>query len=365
VFNNRAFHSFEFTNSSVSYSRTLPKFEKREDDELTAFLWKYADITSYKTMELHSGTIAELSRMPEYLYDTFLNLKKINQVSEINNYLKMVNRKLEVEGTFICCVETLEQRRERLAQNYQPAVFYLLCFFDFLVNRVLPKLLLTRKLYLSLAKSNNRALSLPETLGRMIYCGFRIITSKTINDLTYIVVKKEKEPLQVRPSSDGMLIKMNRIGKNGKVIKVYKLRTMYTFSEYLQKYVYETNSLKAGGKFKNDFRITRWGKVLRKYWLDELPMLINLLKGELKIVGFRPLTEHYLSLYNEKLAEIRSRIKPGLIPPFYCDLPKTFEEIMESEERYVQSYIENPFATDVKYFIQAMTNIFFRGARSS
>jgi lipopolysaccharide/colanic/teichoic acid biosynthesis glycosyltransferase len=365
VFNNRSFYTFEFTSKSISYSTALPKFERREDDELTAFLWKYADLTNYRTMELQSGTTAELSNMPEYLYNTFLNRKKINQVSGINNYLKMLNKKLEVEGTFVCCVETLEQRRKRLTQNYPASVFYLMFLFDFLINRILPKLKLTKKLYLSLFKSNNRAMSLPEILGRMVYCGFRIVTTKEINGLTYIVVKKETQPLKGNPSSDGMLIRMNRIGKDGKVIKVYKLRTMYSFSEYLQRYVYENNSLKDGGKFKNDFRITGWGRILRKYWLDEIPMIINLLKGELKIVGFRPLTEHYLSLYNEKLAEIRSHLKPGLIPPFYCDLPKSFEEIMQSEERYVKSYIEKPVYTDIKYFLQAFTNIIFRGARSS
>jgi len=50
-------------------------------------------------------------------------------------------------------------------------------------------------------------------------------------------------------------------------------------------------------------------------------MFYNLLKGEMKLVGVRPLTEHYFSLYRKKLQELRAKTKPGLIPPFYLDMP--------------------------------------------
>ncbi len=59
---------------------------------------------------------------------------------------------------------------------------------------------------------------------------------------------------------------------------------MHPYSEYLQEYILERNGLDKGGKFKGDFRITGWGKILRRYWLDELLMIINLFKGDLKIV---------------------------------------------------------------------------------
>ena len=65
------------------------------------------------------------------------------------------------------------------------------------------------------------------------------------------------------------------------------------------------------GKIKDDFRMTRWAKIFRKYWLDELPMLINLIKGDVKLVGVRPLSKHYLSLYSEEL--IQKRFKQYII----------------------------------------------------
>ena len=65
---------------------------------------------------------------------------------------------------------------------------------------------------------------------------------------------------------------------------------MDAYSEYLQHYVYEKNNLAEGGKMKDDFRISTLGRFFRKYWIDELPMITNLLNGDLKIVGVRPLS---------------------------------------------------------------------------
>ena len=146
---------------------------------------------------------------------------------------------------------------------------------------------------------------------------------------------------------------MNRVGKSGKSITVYKIRTMHPYAEYLQEYIYKVNELEKGGKFKNDFRVTTWGRVLRRLWIDELPMIINLLKGQLKLVGVRPLSQQYLSLYKRELVEERKKVKPGLIPPFYADLPKTLDEIMESEIKYLKAYKSSPFFTDLKYFFYA------------
>jgi lipopolysaccharide/colanic/teichoic acid biosynthesis glycosyltransferase len=161
------------------------------------------------------------------------------------------------------------------------------------------------------------------------------------------------------------LIKLPRIGKNGKTIWVYKFRTMHPYSEYIQEYVYKKNKLKSGGKIDNDFRISTVGKFFRKYWLDELPMLINLLKGDMKLIGVRPLSKHYMSLYDDELKELRIKTKPGLLPPFYVDMPKTLEEIQASEKKYLYAYLKNPLKTDFNYFFKIIKNILFKGKRSA
>ncbi len=125
------------------------------------------------------------------------------------------------------------------------------------------------------------------------------------------------------------------------------------------------NHLQEGGKFSNDFRVTATGGFMRRFWLDELPMIFNLLRGDMKIVGVRPLSKHYFNLYTDELKEKRTKIKPGLVPPFYADMPKSLEEIMDSENRYLDAYNKNPLRTDIRYFFKAFYNIVFKQARSN
>ena len=139
---------------------------------------------------------------------------------------------------------------------------------------------------------------------------------------------------------------------------------MHPYSEYIQDYVYAQNNLDENGKIKNDFRVTSWGRVFRKIWLDELPQLVNFVRGDLNLMGVRALSRHYFSLYPKDLQELRIRFKPGLVPPYYADLPKTFEEIVESERRYLQSKLQHSLRTDVIYFFRAWNNIVFKRARS-
>ena len=79
---------------------------------------------------------------------------------------------------------------------------------------------------------------------------------------------------------------------------------------------------------------------------------------------FRPLSPHYVSLYPRDLQEMRSQVKPGLVPPFYADMPKTFDEICDSERRYIEAYLERPLRTQWMYFWRGFYNTVFKGARS-
>ncbi|MFO7671915.1 MAG: sugar transferase, partial [Bacteroidales bacterium] len=143
------------------------------------------------------------------------------------------------------------------------------------------------------------------------------------------------------------------------------LRTMYPYAEFLQDYVHQQNHLDEKGKFKNDFRVAPSRAFLRKLWIDELPMLINLFKGELKVIGVRPLSEQYFRLYSKELQEKRVKNLPGLIPPYYADIPGTLEEIQESELRYLEAYEKHPMRTQIRYFGKAFYNILFKRARSA
>jgi lipopolysaccharide/colanic/teichoic acid biosynthesis glycosyltransferase len=139
---------------------------------------------------------------------------------------------------------------------------------------------------------------------------------------------------------------------------------MYPYSEFIQKEVFEENSLDNSGKIRNDFRVTIWGRFLRKYFLDEIPQIYNWLRGDINLVGVRAISKHYYNLYPKELQQMRINFKPGLIPPYYADLPKSFDEIVESELRYLQKKKEKPILTNLLYLGKAFMNIFFSGARS-
>jgi lipopolysaccharide/colanic/teichoic acid biosynthesis glycosyltransferase len=197
-----------------------------------------------------------------------------------------------------------------------------------------------------------------------VYSGFRILDLVVFDEVVYFAAVKDKGSAPEKELFYSLIFKMQRIGQGGKLIYVYKVRTMHPYSEYIQDFVYSLNGQGKGVKIKDDFRVASWGKILRKYWLDEIPMLINLLKGEIKIMGVRPLSRSMFNLYPPDLQELRISTKPGLVPPFYNDLPKSFDEVLDSERKYLLAYKRNPIKTDIKYFFKCMYNIFIKQARS-
>ena len=298
-------------------------------------------------------------------YNFLVNLHRINDIQRVNKFFEAVNSKLENNGIFIGKVETYSLRKVKLLKKYVFPLNYLIYIIDFILKRVFPKIPGFNKVYFAITKGRNRLLSRAETFGRLYSCGFVVEDEQLIDNDLYFVAKKTGEPLFPENPTYGPLVKLKRVGKDGKVFGVYKMRTMHPYSEYLQNYVYEKNQLQEGGKFKNDFRISTVGRLMRKVWLDEMPMFLNILKGDMKIVGVRPLSQHYFNLYNTELKEKRIKFKPGLVPPFYADMPKTLDEIMESEMRYLNEYEKHPLRTDIKYFFKAWKNIVFKRARSN
>jgi len=317
------------------------------------------------TAVLSTTTAFNISSLPEEKYTYIINLHKINDIKNLDEFIDAVNKKLEFKGYFFCCVETKDQRKSRLLKKIPPVLNYIFYTFDFIVKRVLPKLKFTRRLYFFLTRGENAVISRAEALGRLSRAGFKIKQESFIGNKLCIESRKYKDPLPQNENIYGPLIALPRVGRNGSMIKVYKLRTMHPYSEYIQDYVYRLHDLQDGGKFKNDFRITSWGAVCRKIWLDELPMLINFLKGDMKIVGVRPLSKQYFELYKKEVQVRRIKYKPGLIPPFYADMPSDLEGIQASEIKYLDEYDKHPVLTDFKYFWKSGWNILFKKARSN
>jgi lipopolysaccharide/colanic/teichoic acid biosynthesis glycosyltransferase len=210
----------------------------------------------------------------------------------------------------------------------------------------------------------NRVISKAEVFGRLNFCGYKVVAEKMIGSTLYFIAQKLNTISTEETPSYSPIVKLKRVGLDSKIINVYKFRTMHPYSEFIQKDVFEDQNLNPYGKFNSDFRITNWGRVLRKLWIDELPQLYNWIRGDVTLIGVRALSEHYLSLYPKDLQELRTKFKPGLIPPYYADMPKSFDEIIESERKYLERKKATPFSTDLIYFFEALVNILFRRARS-
>jgi hypothetical protein len=295
----------------------------------------------------------------------FANLHPVNDFRHLNTYFLNVHRKLTAGGYFVGCKNRFDDYHEQIYQKYPPLMARLIYSFYVFFRQILPGLPGIRCIYRLRPHGRNNVISKAELLGRLSFCGFTLVNVTELNGHIYYIVQKVKSPLLYRNPSQDLFIELKRIGYQGQVIRIKKLRTMYPYSEYIQDIVFSQNKLNRNGKIRDDFRVTEWGKIFRRLWLDELPQLINYFRGDLSLVGVRALSEHYFNLYPKDVQNLRIKTKPGLIPPYYADMPEDFDAIVESERIYLERKLKKPFTTDVLYFCKVICNIVFRKARSA
>ena len=292
--------------------------------------------------------------------------RPLHTVEKLNECLYTINWSMPQGGYLWCHSMTAALKLQLIMDRYPWGLSHIIAAAHYLWNRVCPKLKLTRGFYFMLTQGKNRTFNRVELLGRLSRAGFDVMDEQFRDGEFFIIARKQREPVDDAAPTGSPIIHLRRIGKNGQEIVVHKFRTMYSYSEYIQSYVYRYQNLDSGGKFKDDYRVNFWGKLLRRTWLDELPMVWNMLRGEIKLVGVRPLSRQYFSLYTPEMQTLRTRTKPGLLPPFYYEqhTPGTIDEVQESERRYLEAYLKAPFKTDWKYFWGIVGNIIFRRKRS-
>jgi lipopolysaccharide/colanic/teichoic acid biosynthesis glycosyltransferase len=129
-------------------------------------------------------------------------------------------------------------------------------------------------------------------------------------------------------SKGGIFYLQERIGKNGIPFKLFKFRSMAVGSD--------SKGLLTVGM--NDARITKSGQFIRRYKIDELPQLINVLKGEMSLVGPRPEVKKYVDLYTETQRKVLS-VKPGMTDLASIEFSHE-NEILETQENPEEYYIQ-------------------------
>lgn len=149
-----------------------------------------------------------------------------------------------------------------------------------------------------------------------------------------------------------------RVGRHGKKFKFYKFRSMVSNAEELLDQLKEKNE-KDGPvfKMKDDPRITRVGKFIRKTSIDELPQLFNILKGDMSIVGPRPSLPKEVSQYNDYQAQ-RLFVTPGLTCYWQASKKRDeipFDEWVDLDIKYI---LERSWLVDIKVIIKTFSAVF-------
>ena len=150
----------------------------------------------------------------------------------------------------------------------------------------------------------------------------------------------------IKISSTGpVFYRQTRVGRNNVDFKIFKFRTMHVNAD-------KKGLLTIGGK---DPRVTTIGFYLRKYKLDELPQLINVIKGEMSFVGPRPEVRQYVNLYSDSYKEVLN-VKPGITDLASIEFRNENEILLEQKDPY-QYYIDyimpKKLEINLKYIAQS------------
>lgn len=160
---------------------------------------------------------------------------------------------------------------------------------------------------------------------------------------------------------DSIFYTQNRIGKDGKLFKLYKFRSMIPNADAVLMELLENDpkikeEYTEKKKLENDPRITKIGKILRRTSIDELPQIINILKGDMSFIGNRPYLprekEDMMFYYNDIV-----KTKPGLTGYWQVNLRSrgTFEDRLKMEKYYSNNYNAK---MDIKIFFKTFTALF-------
>lgn len=162
--------------------------------------------------------------------------------------------------------------------------------------------------------------------------------------MLYITIRLE--------SKGGGFYKQLRVGRNGGDFYVYKFRSMRIGSD-------KQGLITVGGR---DPRITRVGYFIRKYKLDELPQLFNVLKGDMSLVGPRPEVRKYVDLYTEEQRRVLS-VRPGITDYAsieYVDENTILGQTEDADRAYVEQILPDKIQYNMKYINHRSVKEYFK-----
>jgi exopolysaccharide biosynthesis polyprenyl glycosylphosphotransferase len=190
----------------------------------------------------------------------------------------------------------------------------------------------------SIYKITKRLLDIGSTM-------FGIILLSPVFIVTAIAIKFD--------SKGSVFFAQERLGQKGKYFKMYKFRSMVVDAEQLLKQLESQNEVSGHMfKMKNDPRITKIGKLIRKTSIDELPQLFNVLKGDMSLVGPRPPLPREVSEY-DKWQDLRLSVRPGITGLWQVSGRNDigFEEMVSLDLKYIR---ERSLSYDIKIILKTV-----------
>ncbi|KRL04574.1 sugar transferase [Liquorilactobacillus oeni] len=176
----------------------------------------------------------------------------------------------------------------------------------------------------------------------VVLCSFLLFTVLPLIGLTMLFIRLE--------SSGKVIYSQNRVGYMGHIFKIYKLRSMVSNAEKDGKAVWAV---------KNDVRITRVGRFIRKTRIDELPQLLNVIRGDMSLIGPRPERPEFTEKFSLEYPgfEQRLRVKPGLTG--FAQINGGYELNPQKKATLDMKYINTlNFKFDLKIFVETFKIIF-------
>lgn len=160
--------------------------------------------------------------------------------------------------------------------------------------------------------------------------------------------------LAIKLDSKGpILFTQDRLGQNGRVFSIYKFRTMVQNAEHMGNGLFN---------YEGDFRVTRVGKILRKTSMDEVPQLLNILKGEMSIVGPRPPVTYEHGNFKDypRAWKKRFTVRPGVTGWAQINGRNelSWEGKIKYDDEYIDLFKEHGIRVDVKIMYNTVVKIF-------
>lgn len=207
---------------------------------------------------------------------------------------------------------------------------------------------------------NVRYKPLPETEQKPIYDFFKRVFDIAASVIAIILLSWiiAIAAIAIKIEDGGPAVyRQTRVGKNGSFFKMYKLRSMYIHADKMKNSLMDRNEMNGPVfKMENDPRITKVGAFIRRTSIDELPQLINIIKGDMSIVGPRPPLGYEVMQYDE-YAMRRLTVKPGLTCYWQCSGRSRlgFDEWMRLDNKYID---ERGIWTDIKTIFKTIPAVF-------